>query len=76
MNIDLENLINNSNDSFSTNSFELAGGKNQEWKQIIESICQRHVKHHNPQMSGEDMGDLEYVKKFNRLNCPITLIPQ
>ncbi len=73
----LENAIKGSNNSYSTNSHELVGGAKENWKQILENICQRYIEHLEPQMVGEVMGDLEYIiKKINRFNCPITLKSQ
>jgi integrase len=50
-----------------------AGGKHQEWNEFITSVSQ-NIEYLNPY--GMGMGELEYVKKFNRLNCPITLDPK
>jgi len=63
-------------DSCSTNSKELVGGKEQEWKNVLEKISQSYVKQPKSPLDGEEMGELEHVKNINRLNCPITLDPK
>ncbi len=70
-------MKNDINDSFipsPTNFSQLVGGKNQAWN-ILEDIGQ-NVEHLDPQLDGEVMGELDYVTKFNRLNCPIILDPE
>lgn len=72
-------LFNNQTYSFSTNSQkqELLGGRNQEWKQNLENISQRYVKHHNPQNGGEEIVNPTYdLKKIKRTNFPIFLNPK
>ncbi len=60
MNLNKESLINDSQNSFSTNSQkELVGGRNQEWKTIIESICQKYIEQRTPQTDVEEMGELD-----------------
>ncbi|UCD13431.1 MAG: site-specific integrase [Thermoplasmatales archaeon] len=73
-----KNNINQDYDSDPTaNLFDAVGGNKEKWKEILENIGQKHVKHLNPQLDGEVMGEIEYViKKLNRLNCPITLNSQ
>jgi len=75
LNIEQENRINNPNNSFFANFEKLAGGSNQEWKQIIENIGRRHVKQPNPHIGGENMEGLaEYdIKQIKRTDFPITL---
>ncbi len=55
---------------------ELVGGRNQEWKSIVEKICQKYVEHQTLNLVGEDMGEIEKIKQINRLNCPIKLDPE
>jgi len=69
-----ENPINQSAVVKSTNSFELGGGQTEQWKQLIERLRQNHIEQSNTLLQG-DMGELEYVKTLNRLNCPIILDP-
>jgi len=53
----------------------LEGGYNQEWKDIIEKICQKYVEHKN--LYNVDMGELRHViSKINRFDCPIKLSPE
>jgi hypothetical protein len=54
---------------------ELAGGRNQEWKTITNQIGQ-NIEPKKPQLNGENMGELDYVKNINRLSCPIVLDPE
>ncbi|MCK4365483.1 MAG: site-specific integrase [Thermoplasmatales archaeon] len=69
------NFFNNKSDSYSTNlNNELVGGKDQEWKNVLEKLGQ-NVKHPYPPMKGEVMGELEYIKTLNRFDCPIKLDP-
>jgi len=68
-----ENPIKDSNDVKSTKSFDLGGGR-QKWNQEINRLGQNHIDQQNTPLQG-DMGELEYVKKLNRLNCPILLDP-
>ncbi len=72
----LKNNINNNYDSDPTANidFDAVGGKSEIWKNL-EKLGQKHVKHPKPQEE-EDMGELDYVTKFNRLNCPIVLDPK
>ena len=75
-----ENLVNNSQNSYSTNSQnELVGGRNQEWKNIIEKICQKYVEHKNPQTEVEEMVKRSYELKrsldVDKLNNPYLLHP-
>ena len=63
MNINQENSINQLNNSNHANSFELVGGRNQEWKTIIENICQKYIEQRKPQTDVEEMGELANVKK-------------
>ena len=73
----LKNNINDSLHADPTAFFDAVGGYNQEWKKFLEKIGQKHIKHLDPRLDGEVMGELEYViKKLNRLNCPITLNSQ
>jgi len=68
------NFFNDLSDSYSTNSnSRLVGGNRKEWKEFLKNLGQ-NVDHLFP--DGMGMGDLEYVKKIDRLNCPINLIPQ
>ena len=68
-----QNLIKNSDSSNSQNG--LVGGRNQEWKTIIEKICQKYVEHKN--LCDVDMGELRHViSKINRFDCPIKLTPK
>ena len=80
MNIVGENLINNSQNSYSTNSQkELVGGRNQEWKTIIESICQKYIEQRKPQTDVGEMGELANVKKklnVEQIKNPYILIPE
>lgn len=71
-----QNLINNSKHSGLTNSkIDLVGGRNQEWKDIIEKICQKYVEHKN--LLDVDMGELRHViNKINRFDCPTKLSPK
>jgi len=50
-------------DSHSTNLLNdgLEGGRNQEWKNVLEKICQKHVEYQDPY--GKDMRNLRYVKR-------------
>ena len=68
-------FFNESLDSYSTNSQGLVGGKDQEWN-ILEDVSQNHVEQPKSPLDGEDMGELEYVEKLNRFDCPITLNPK
>jgi len=36
---------------------ELVGGRNQEWKQTIENICQKHLEQKTTQKVVEEMGE-------------------
>ena len=54
---------------------ELVGGTNQEWKKRIHTIGQK-INPKNSLLNGENMGELDYVKHINRLNCPIVLNPE
>jgi len=69
------NFFNDKSDSHSTNSQQLVGGKDQEWKNVLEKLGQNYVEHPQPLVNGEVMGDLEYVKTLNRFDCPIKLDP-
>ena len=74
MNTDQENLINDSNNSYSTNSHELVGGRNQKWKNVLETICQRYAEQKLPHQDVGDMGELAYVKQnldVEKLKNPI-----
>lgn len=54
----INTIINDSNNSLTTNSNnELVGGRNQEWKQIIENICQKHFEQKTTQTVVEEMGE-------------------
>jgi len=68
-------FFNNNLDSYTTNSIERVGGRNQKWNKILSKLGQSLLDQPNPQQ-GEVMGDLEYVKTLNRFECPITLSPQ
>ncbi len=59
-----ENPFNYSKDTFSTSSQHsgLEGGRNQEWKHIIEKIGHTQ-EHNNPQPIGETLGGLVYELK-------------
>jgi len=73
------NFFNNKSDSYSTNSDNmLVGGRNQEWKQILENIGQKYVRQPNPQLDGEEMNNHGYVRqKFDveKLKNPYILDP-
>jgi integrase len=68
-----DNNNKDSNDVKSTKSFDLDGGQTEKWKEFITRLSQNHINQQGTPMG--DMGDLEYVKKINRLNCPIVLDP-
>ena len=60
----LNTIINNTYNSIQTNpKNELVGGRNQEWKQIIENICQKHFEQKTTQTVVEEMGE---TKQNNR----------
>jgi integrase len=59
-----ETLINYSKYYNSTNlKNKLVGGKSQEWKTIIDILCQKYFKQIKPQIDVEEMGELANVKK-------------
>ena len=66
-NIDLpqttNTFFNNKSDSYSTDSQESVGGKDQEWKQILENISQKNVKHLKPKYRGAGMVKRTYDYK-------------
>jgi len=69
-------FFNESLDSYSTNSQELVGGKDQEWN-ILEDVSQNHVEQQDPQLDGEDMVKLAYeLKNIKRTDFPIFLDPK
>ena len=50
--------FNNKIDSYLTISKnEIVGGRNQEWKQILENICKRYIKQKTTQNVVEEMGE-------------------
>jgi len=51
------------------------GGHKEKCKNIIGKLGQKHIKHPNPQ-EREDMGELAYVEKLKRSDCPISLNPE
>jgi len=54
-------FFNNQPDSFSTNPQRLVGGRNQEWKQLLENIGQQLVEQQHPHQDVEEMGEQKNV---------------
>jgi len=76
--MDQENLINNSTNSFTTNSnSELVGGDKKEWNKNLENRGQSHIRQQYPQLDGEEMVKLAYeLAKYKELAIPSTLNPE
>lgn len=75
-NQDRNKNIKDINNSDYTRSLNLVGDDKKEWKSCLLEVSHQKLKSPTPKMVLEEMGELKYVEKLNRFDCPITLNPE